>query len=92
MALLDFSQHSPIFITLTLLQPEDTERLEAIVSAAKGLITYQVSEAKAILSKTIKVPRISFDLRALGIWTTPKAEHHASDTALGSPIVVYSVD
>ncbi|KAF2768114.1 DNA polymerase beta-like protein [Teratosphaeria nubilosa] len=66
---LDLSYFPPIFVSATHIETEDLHELEDGLAEVGANLTYDVSEAKIILTKVEKPRRIAFDLRAKGMWT-----------------------
>ncbi|KAH9823641.1 DNA polymerase type-X family protein pol4-like [Teratosphaeria destructans] len=66
---LDLSHLPPMFVSATHIETEDLHELEEELAEAGANLTYDVSEAKIILTKVEKPRRIAFDLRAKGMWT-----------------------
>lgn len=68
-AKLDLSKLPPIFLSATHFDTEDLHELEEELVEAGAELTYDVTEAKIVLSKVTRKPRILFDLRAKGLST-----------------------
>lgn len=68
-ATLDLSTLPPIFVSATHYEIDDLHELEEKLAAANAMLTYDIHEARIVLSKVTKKARIQFDLRARGLWT-----------------------
>ncbi|KAK5128036.1 hypothetical protein LTR85_005153 [Meristemomyces frigidus] len=68
-ARLDLSCLPPIFVLATQFETDDLHELEEELADAGANLTYDVAEARIILSKVVKPKRIQFDLRGKGLWT-----------------------
>ncbi|EMC99281.1 hypothetical protein BAUCODRAFT_85556 [Baudoinia panamericana UAMH 10762] len=66
---LDLSQLPPIFVSATHFETSDLHMLEEDLVDCGATLTYDLGEAKVVLSKVQKKRRIAFDLRAKGLWT-----------------------
>jgi DNA polymerase IV len=66
---LDLSSLPPIFVSATHFEDAELHELEDELAVANATLTYDIHEAKVILSKATKKLRIKFDLRAKGLWT-----------------------
>ena len=66
---LDFSNLPPIFVSATHFVADDLHELEEALSDLNAALTYDIHEARIVLSKVTKKARIQFDLRAKGLWT-----------------------
>ncbi|GAB7351799.1 hypothetical protein MBLNU459_g2372t1 [Dothideomycetes sp. NU459] len=66
---LDLSSLPPIFLFSTHLETDDLHELEEQIVGAGGLLTYDVNEAKLLLSKAERRKRIELDLRGKGLYT-----------------------
>jgi DNA polymerase IV len=66
---LDLSQLPPIFVSATHFETEDLHELEDELAAAGAHLTYDLREARIVLSKVRKPKRVAFDLRVKGLWT-----------------------
>ncbi|KAK0273406.1 hypothetical protein LTR35_001864 [Friedmanniomyces endolithicus] len=66
---LDLSHLPPIFVSATHFEHDDLHELEDELAAAGAILTYDLSEARIVLSKALSKKRIAFDLRAKGLWT-----------------------
>ncbi|KAK4540198.1 hypothetical protein LTR36_009696 [Oleoguttula mirabilis] len=66
---LDLAHLPPIFVLATHFETDDLHELEEELADAGALLTYDVTEARVILSKVVKPKRIQFDLRGKGLWT-----------------------
>lgn len=66
---LDLSQFPPIFLSSTHFPPEDLHRLEDDLSASGANLTFDIHEAKIVLSRVAKKARARFDLRERGLPT-----------------------
>lgn len=78
---LDLSSLPPIFVSATHFEDAELHELEDELAAANAMLTYDIHEAKMILSKVTKKLRIKFDLRAKGLWSE---ETMLENTASGS--------
>ena len=74
-AKLDLSTLPPIFVSATHIEIDDLHELEEALVDANAPLTYDIHEARIVLSKVTKKARIQFDLRAKGLWTTPVELH-----------------
>ena len=81
-ARLDLSNFPPIFVSATQFEDEDLHELEEELIDAGVALTYDIREARIVLSKVTKKPRIQFDLRAKGLWTE---EVKPREEVLGEP-------
>lgn len=68
-SLLDLSHLPPIFVLATHFETDDLHELEEELAEVGAILTYDVAEARIILSKVVKQKRIQFDLRGKGLWT-----------------------
>lgn len=76
---LDLSGWPPIFLSDTHLNTDELHELEEKLTEVNATLTYDLTEARIVLSKVVKKPRIQFDLRAHGVWTEEvKEEQHSS--------------
>lgn len=66
---LDLGSLPPIFVSATHFDTEELHRLEEELATVNATLTYDVREARIVLSKVLRKPRIRFDLRAKGLWT-----------------------
>ncbi|KAK3676292.1 hypothetical protein LTR78_004043 [Recurvomyces mirabilis] len=66
---LDLSELPPIFVSATHFAQDDLHRLEDDLGAAGACLTYDVSEARIVLTKVLSKKRIAIDLRSKGLWT-----------------------
>ncbi|KAK0878436.1 hypothetical protein LTR87_007704 [Friedmanniomyces endolithicus] len=66
---LDLSHLPPIFVSATHFEHDDLHELEDELAAAGAVLTYDLSEARVVLSKALSKKRIAYDLRAKGLWT-----------------------
>lgn len=64
---LDLSTLPPIFVSATHLDTEDLHDLEDQIIEAAGTLTYDVSEAKIVLTKAERKRRIELDFRSKGL-------------------------
>lgn len=85
---LDLSALPPIFVSATHFETEDLHELEEQLSDANASLTYDIHEARIVLSKVTRKARIQFDLRAKGLWTEevkPEADSTTQETR-SSPV------
>jgi len=82
---LDLSKLPPIFLSATHFDTEDLHELEEQLVEAGAELTYDVTEAKIVLSKATRKPRVLFDLRAKGLWTEEVATRRDSSTEEDEP-------
>ncbi|KAF2171915.1 hypothetical protein M409DRAFT_35693 [Zasmidium cellare ATCC 36951] len=68
-ASLDLSTLPPIYVFSTHFDTDDLHELEEDLANAGASLTYDIQEAEIVLSKSVKKPRIQFDLRSKGLWT-----------------------
>ncbi|KAL1301561.1 hypothetical protein AAFC00_005798 [Neodothiora populina] len=73
---LELSSLPPIFISKTHLDRDDLHDLEDQLVEAGGNLTYDITEAKIILSKAERKRRIELDLRSVGLWTEQVTSTH----------------
>jgi len=66
---LDLSGLPPIFVSATHFETDDLHEYEEGLVNAGATLTYDIKEARIVLSKASRKPRIQFDLRAKGLWT-----------------------
>ncbi|KAK3107936.1 hypothetical protein LTR53_018022, partial [Teratosphaeriaceae sp. CCFEE 6253] len=66
---LDLSYLPPIFLSSTHFGSDDLHELEDGLAAAGATLTFDVREARIVLSKVQHKKRAAFDLRAKGLWT-----------------------
>lgn len=66
---LDLSNLPPVFVSATHFEPDDLYELEDELTECGAPLTYDLSEAQIVLSKSVKKPRIKLDLRSKGLWT-----------------------
>ncbi|KAK3697247.1 hypothetical protein LTR37_017559 [Vermiconidia calcicola] len=66
---LDLSHLPPVFVSATHFDTDDLHELEEEITEANAALTYDIHEAKIVLSRVTKKARIQFDLRAKGLWT-----------------------
>jgi DNA polymerase IV len=66
---LNLSQCPPIYVSDTHFQTEDLHELEESLTQSGATLTYDLTEARIVLSKSERKGRIQFDLRAKGVWT-----------------------
>ncbi|KAK0310512.1 hypothetical protein LTR01_003664 [Friedmanniomyces endolithicus] len=80
---LDLSHLPPIYVSATHFEHDDLHELEDELTAARAILTYDLSEAQIVLSKALSKKRIAYDLRAKGLWTEEveprEARLHALD-------------
>ena len=74
-AKLDLTTLPPVFVSATHIEIDDLHELEEALVDANAPLTYDIHEARIVLSKVTKKARIQFDLRAKGLWTTPVELH-----------------
>lgn len=77
---LDLSSLPPIYVSATHFETEDLHELEDQLAEAGAILTYDLIEAKVILSKVTRKPRILFDLKAKGLWTEEVKQARDSST------------
>lgn len=70
---LDLSSLPPIFVSATHFEDGDLHEAEDELLEAGAHLTYDISEARVVLSKVSSKRRIQFDLRAKGLWTAEVA-------------------
>jgi DNA polymerase IV len=83
---LDLSSLPPIFVSGTHFDDTELHGIEDELLEMSAHLTYDVREARIILSKVSSKRRVQFDLRAKGLWTeevpikraTPSGSQHAS--------------
>lgn len=68
-ASLDLSSLPPIFLFPTHLDTDDLHEVEEKITDAGGLLTYDIAEAKIILSRAERKKRVEMDLRGKGLYT-----------------------
>lgn len=83
---LDLSRLPPIFLSATHFDTEDLHELEEELVEAGAELTYDVTEARIVLSKATRKPRILFDLRAKGLWTEEVVIRKDSSTEEDEPV------
>ena len=66
---LDLSALPPIFVSDTHFDMESLHELEEELTNARANLTYDLFEARIVLSKVTKKARVQFDLRSKGLWT-----------------------
>jgi DNA polymerase IV len=66
---LNLSQFPPIYVSDTHFRTEDLHELEEQLTQSSATLTYDLTEARILLSKSERKGRIQFDLRAKGVWT-----------------------
>lgn len=81
---LDLSTLPPIFVSHTHFTDAELHGLEDDLVFAKAELTYDVNEAKVILSKVEKKRRIQLDLRSKGLWTEEMGT--STGTSVSQPI------
>ena len=59
----------PIFVSATHFTTEELHKAEDELTEAGASLTYDILEAKIVLTKVAKVRRIQFDLNSKGLWT-----------------------
>lgn len=85
---LDLSHLPPIFVSATHFETDDLHELEEELVDARATLTYDVTEARIILSKVVKTRRIQFDLRGKGLWTEevkPRKDSTTEDEGVAEP-------
>jgi len=80
---LDLSILPPIFVSATHFTTTDLHVLEDELAAANATLTYDIHEARIVLSRVTRRARAQFDLRAKGLWTeevaTDRGTHGGSE-------------
>lgn len=66
---LDLSTLPPIFVSTTHLELEAIHKLEDQLMQCNAVLTYDIKEARLVLSKTARKRRAQFDLQSQGVWT-----------------------
>jgi len=66
---LDLSQLPLVYVSATHMSTIELQNLEEELTDCGVKMTYDVSEARIVLSKVEKKARVAFDLRAKGLWT-----------------------
>ncbi|GAB7360285.1 hypothetical protein MBLNU230_g8043t1 [Neophaeotheca triangularis] len=66
---LDLKDLPPVFVSATHFETDDLHELEDELTEFGVPLTYDPNEAKVVLTKSVKKPRIKLDLRAKGLWT-----------------------
>lgn len=66
---LDLSSLPPIFLSKTHLDQDDLHDLEDQVLESHGNLTYDITEARIVLSKAERKRRIELDFRSVGLYT-----------------------
>lgn len=66
---LDLGSLPPIFVSATHLEIDDMHELEERLAEAGATLTYDIGEAKIVLSKAERKRRAQFDLQSKGLWT-----------------------
>ncbi|KAK4561850.1 hypothetical protein LTR86_004530 [Recurvomyces mirabilis] len=66
---LDLSDLPPIFVSATHFALDDLHNLEDELTAAGACLTYDVFEARIVLTKVVSKKRVAIDLRSKGLWT-----------------------
>ncbi|KAM0716342.1 hypothetical protein Q7P37_007787 [Cladosporium fusiforme] len=82
---LNLSELPPIFVSATHFETEDLHELEDDLVDAGALLTYDISEARILLSKVARKPRILFDLKSKGLWTEEVRPARDSSTEDDAP-------
>lgn len=84
-AKLDLSSLPPVFVSSTHLDTDDLHEIEEDLVNTGAILSYDINEAKIVLSRVTRRARIRFDLRSKGLWT----EEYTSNVpvSLGSPDV-----
>ena len=83
---LDLSALPPIFVSATHFETDNLHELEDELAAVGAVLTYDVQEARIVLTKALHKRRITFDLRAKGLWTEEvPVTTAAADAASGEP-------
>ena len=77
---LDLSELPPIFVSATHFETEDLHVLEEQLVDSGAALTYDLIEARIVLSKVTRKPRILFDLKAKGLWTEEVKQTRDSST------------
>ncbi|KAK5135544.1 hypothetical protein LTR08_005179 [Meristemomyces frigidus] len=74
----------PIFVSATHFDTDDLHELEEELVDAGARLTYDVTEARIVVTKVAKKARVLFDLRGKGLWAeevvVPKVEVDGEDT------------
>ena len=77
---LDLSKLPPIFVSATHFTTPELHALEDELAAANARLTYDIHEARIVLSRVTRKARAQFDLRAKGLWTEEvEADSGATD-------------
>nr|POF17108.1 dna polymerase type-x family protein pol4 [Quercus suber] len=79
---LDLSQLPPIFLSSTHFDGDELHELEDELSEAGANLTYDIHEAKIVLSRVAKKARARFDLRENGLWTEEVTESRSLGSLL----------
>lgn len=82
---LDLSGLPPIFVSATHFATEDLHELEDELVEAGASLTYDIAEARVLLSKVARKPRILFDLKSKGLWTEEVRPSRDSSTDDDAP-------
>lgn len=84
---LDLSGLPAIFVSATHFATEDLHELEDELVEAGASLTYDMAEARVLISKVARKPRILFDLKSKGLWTEevkPSLDSSTDDDAPSS--------
>jgi DNA polymerase IV len=77
---LDLSELPPIFVSATHFETDNLHQLEEQLVDSGAALTYDLTEARIVLSKVTRKPRILFDLKAKGLWTAEVKQIRDSST------------
>jgi len=66
---LDLSALPPIFVSAAQFETDDLHELEEALADVGAVLTYDVAEARVIISKVEKPKAVMFNLRGKGLWT-----------------------
>nr|POE62248.1 dna polymerase type-x family protein pol4 [Quercus suber] len=84
---LDLSDLPPIFLSDTHFGSDELHEFEHELSAAGANLTYDINEAKIVLSRVTKKARARFDLREKGLWTEEVIESRSTCTSLDKDVL-----
>ncbi|KAF1344855.1 DNA polymerase beta-like protein [Delphinella strobiligena] len=83
---LDLNQLPPIFLSRTHLDDHDLHDLEDQILESGGILTYDITEARIVLSKAERKRRIELDLRSAGLFTEQVIEVKACEPPEKEPV------
>ncbi|KAK4897004.1 hypothetical protein LTR27_005251 [Elasticomyces elasticus] len=81
---LDLSHLPPMYVSNTHIEDDDLHELEDELAAVGATLTYDVHEARLVLTKALKKKRIAFDLRTKGLWTEEVAPIVPAELDMGT--------